>query len=506
MTVGGAAAAYSVRRYSEGGALQAVGASCSGTVATTSCIESSVPVGRWQYTVLATKGSWSGAESTKSTTVEIAAAPTSVTCSNCHVYGTTSYVNSAIQTAVQLRAAVPATSLATDTAKLTLTDGASHSVSTSAAAPSGAGTVTFPALSTSTFVDGAVTAGAFIAANTGDLSPTTSLALVRDTVAPTGTNIAGSNGAASTAKKADNGDKLAYTFSEPVDPGSVLERLDRFVDDRLGSVHQRRVQRHDRGDRHQPRLGQHPGRLRERRDDVRLVVDGDERQRRHRHPGRLRARGVTADERRCQHVQVDAVGERHRSCGKPDVGGRRDPERRQPGELLMASTLRAASGVGAGLVLSLAVGYVLLVLLGLQPMAMSTGSMTRTIPVGSLVVDRTVAPSSLRVGDVISFRKPLGAPGIATHRIIAIQRSNGHVVYRTKGDSNPVADPWAITYGRHLQAHRMVFHAPYLGYLLLYARSRLGIVLLIGYVCFSLAAIVLKVIAASGAPEPARTS
>jgi hypothetical protein len=222
VTVGGAATSYTVRRYSEAGAVQSIGASCSGTVATNGCVESAVPVGRWQYTAQATKASWSGPEGVKSTTVEIAAAPTSVTCSNCHVYGTTSYVNAANQAAVQLRAAVPATSLVTDTAKLTLTDGSSHSVSTSAAAPSGAGTVTFPTLSTGTFVDGAVTAGALVTANTGDVSPTTSLALVRDTVAPAGTNIAGSNGAASTAKKADNGDQLAYTFSEPVDPGSVM--------------------------------------------------------------------------------------------------------------------------------------------------------------------------------------------------------------------------------------------------------------------------------------------
>ena len=222
VTVGGAATSYTVRRYSEAGAVQSVGASCGGTLATTSCVESAVPVGRWQYTAQARKANWSGPESAKSSTVEIAAPPTSVTCSNCHVYGATSYVNTANQAAVQLRAVVAATSLVTDTAKLTLTDGASHSVSTSAAAPSGVGTVTFPTLSTSTFVDGAVTAGAFVTANTGDSSPTTSLALVRDTVAPSGTNIAGSNGAASTAKKADNGDNLAFTFSEPVDASSVL--------------------------------------------------------------------------------------------------------------------------------------------------------------------------------------------------------------------------------------------------------------------------------------------
>ncbi len=222
VTVGGAPVSYTVRRYSESGTVQTIGTSCSGTLATNTCTENGVPVGRWQYTTQATKGNWTGSESGKSTTVEIAAAPTSLTCSNCHSYGATTYVNSANQAAVQLRAAVPSTSLATDTANLSLTDSASHNVATSSAAPAGAGTITFPTVSTSAFVDGLVTAGVHVTANTGDLSPTTSLALVRDTVAPLASNIAGSNGASSTAKKADNGDQLTYTFSEPVDPVTVM--------------------------------------------------------------------------------------------------------------------------------------------------------------------------------------------------------------------------------------------------------------------------------------------
>ncbi len=160
--------------------------------------------------------------------------------------------------------------------------------------------------------------------------------------------------------------------------------------------------------------------------------------------------------------------------------------------------------VGATVVVVLVAAYVLVLALGLQPMVMVTGSMTKTIPVGSLVVDQTVSPSSLRVGDAISFRKPLGSPGIATHRIIEIQRSNGHVVYRTKGDSNPIADPWAITFERNMQAHRVVFHAPYIGYALLFAHSRLGIVVLIAYVCFSLLVTTLKVIAQSALEPRAR--
>jgi hypothetical protein len=219
VTVGGAAVSYVVRRYTEAGVLQSIGSGCSGTLAASSCTESAVPVGRWQYTAQATKANWLGSESAKSSTVEIAAAPSAVTCTNCHVYGTTSYIDAANATAVQLRATFPSTSLATDTAKASLTDGSGHAVSGTAAAPAGAGSVTFTALATSTLVDGAVTAGVGVTANTGDLSPTTSLALVRDTVAPTAADIDGTNGG--TAKKADNGDVLTYTFSEPVDPTTV---------------------------------------------------------------------------------------------------------------------------------------------------------------------------------------------------------------------------------------------------------------------------------------------
>ena len=162
--------------------------------------------------------------------------------------------------------------------------------------------------------------------------------------------------------------------------------------------------------------------------------------------------------------------------------------------------------LAATILISLAIAYVALLVLGYEPMAMKTGSMRKTIPVGSLVVDRPVAPSSLRVGDVISFRKPIGEVGIDTHRIIEIQRSNGHVAYRTKGDSNSVPDPWAIVYEKHMEAHRMLWHVPYLGYALLFAHSRLGAILLIAYVCFSLAVTVLKVLAESARPRSAAGS
>ena len=219
LSVGGAPVSYVVRRYAEGGTLQPIGSGCSGTVAASSCTESSVPVGRWQYTVQTTKGSWLGAESPRSTTVEIAAPPTSLACTNCHTYGGTIYINAANSAAVHLQAVLPSTSLATDTANATLTDSAGHSASTTAPALSGAGTVAFPNVSTAALADGALTAAAYVTANTGDVSSSTSLALVRDTVAPAGSNAVAANGG--TARRIDDGDTVTFTFSEPVDPGTI---------------------------------------------------------------------------------------------------------------------------------------------------------------------------------------------------------------------------------------------------------------------------------------------
>lgn len=49
-----------------------VGASCAGTVTSTSCTESNVAAGTWRYTVTPTDASWSGGESAKSASVTVA--------------------------------------------------------------------------------------------------------------------------------------------------------------------------------------------------------------------------------------------------------------------------------------------------------------------------------------------------------------------------------------------------------------------------------------------------
>jgi signal peptidase len=124
------------------------------------------------------------------------------------------------------------------------------------------------------------------------------------------------------------------------------------------------------------------------------------------------------------------------------------------------SALLLAAGVSLGALL------VITALLGWQRYVIVSGSMTGTYDRGSLVLDDVVPTSTLKVGDVITYRPPpsAGVDHPVTHRIAAIATSrSGERVYRTKGDANPVADPWTFTLPRPTQA-RVRFGVPYAGY------------------------------------------
>ena len=154
---------YLIKRYAaNGGSAITPGASCNGLrqggADPLSCTENSLPTGRWQYTVTPKYHNWLGPESSHSASAIIAPeAPTAVTLANGLGQGN-AYINGTNNTGVDVDVSVPATSLASDTIHLTISDGSTTDV-TASANPSidGATTVGFTGLDVSSLLDGTLT-------------------------------------------------------------------------------------------------------------------------------------------------------------------------------------------------------------------------------------------------------------------------------------------------------------------------------------------------------------
>jgi signal peptidase len=133
------------------------------------------------------------------------------------------------------------------------------------------------------------------------------------------------------------------------------------------------------------------------------------------------------------------------------------------------ASLRGLGSAALALGFAVAVLMVGASLLGYQRYIITGKSMTGSIPVGSVVYDRVVPTSSLKVGDIITYDPPASArfapTGNVTHRIAWIGKdAKGRPGFQTKGDANDGVDPWKFALGEH-QA-KVVFHVPYLGYVL----------------------------------------
>lgn len=115
-----------------------------------------------------------------------------------------------------------------------------------------------------------------------------------------------------------------------------------------------------------------------------------------------------------------------------------------------------------------------------------TGSMTPTIPVGSVVVDRPVDPGTLHVGDIATYQKP-GTSEFITHRIVKIDTSKTPTVFTFKGDANRGPDIIPVP-SKYIRG-KVWFHVPHLGAIrdALHTKGGLAgaaMLVLAGYACY----------------------
>ncbi|ODQ84390.1 signal peptidase I [Dietzia alimentaria] len=96
--------------------------------------------------------------------------------------------------------------------------------------------------------------------------------------------------------------------------------------------------------------------------------------------------------------------------------------------------LLAAGGVVAVVLVILAVS------LNITLIMFKTGSMSPTIPTGSVAVVKEISADEIEIGDVVTVDRDGQLP--VTHRVVEIYpQTPGEALIRMKGDANPDVDP-----------------------------------------------------------------
>lgn len=105
-----------------------------------------------------------------------------------------------------------------------------------------------------------------------------------------------------------------------------------------------------------------------------------------------------------------------------------------------------------------------------------SGSMEPKIKVGSLII--TAPSGDYRIGDVVTYKIPgRGMKNVVTHRIISAKGSGDNQTFITKGDANNGQDLAPVP--KDNIVGKMRLKIPYLGYLVGYVQTQLGLIIII---------------------------
>jgi signal peptidase len=108
-------------------------------------------------------------------------------------------------------------------------------------------------------------------------------------------------------------------------------------------------------------------------------------------------------------------------------------------------------------------------------LVVESGSMEPAIKTGSVIIIKPSA--SYKIGDIISFGPVSKVSPATTHRIVEMRAQTGQPVYVTKGDANSGADIHQVPAKDVLG--KVLFHIPYIGYVINWTKQPFGFMLLI---------------------------
>jgi signal peptidase len=112
-------------------------------------------------------------------------------------------------------------------------------------------------------------------------------------------------------------------------------------------------------------------------------------------------------------------------------------------------------------------------LLGDRAVVVLSGSMEPVFSPGDVLIERSVEPSNVEIGQVVTFHEP-GSDRMLTHRVRKIEARGSKLIFTTKGDADNGLQRWSIDRGGQLG--QPVGRIPAIGRVVVLAKQPLGLV------------------------------
>lgn len=130
-----------------------------------------------------------------------------------------------------------------------------------------------------------------------------------------------------------------------------------------------------------------------------------------------------------------------------------------------------AIAILAGLVLFTTASSVL----GFRALVVTSSSMEPTLPTGSIVFIRQI--NRIRKNDIITYPFSFSEKTLVTHRVIEIVKKGNQEAYRVKGDAVQSLDDGLVK-AQEVKGV-VVFMIPFVGRIVAFAKTQLGLILLV---------------------------
>jgi signal peptidase len=138
--------------------------------------------------------------------------------------------------------------------------------------------------------------------------------------------------------------------------------------------------------------------------------------------------------------------------------------------------LTLAGWLAAGFTAALLLATVGSLLLGDRAVVVLSGSMEPTFSPGDVLIERSVEPRQVKIGQIVTFHEP-GTDRSITHRVRSVEARGRKLVFTTKGDADNGVQRWSIDAGGELR--QPVWRIPAIGYVVMLTKTPLGLIAIV---------------------------